>query len=105
MTQELLVHHSAQLLDKHFDLSVPEESLCSKEIPDLEQLKTALSRVISSMLDREFSRLLNVIYRIDIDENAFQEAISTQNPADSLADLVIKRELQKVKTRIKYSTL
>ncbi len=104
MRQDLLIHHSTQLLDKHFDLALSEESLAERKIPDLSALRDALAKVIFGMLDREFARLLNIMYRIDIDENSFKEAISSPHPADSLADLVLERELQKVYTRIKYST-
>ena len=103
MNQQLLIDHSSKLIDLHFDLERSEQSLSKQQFLKIEELKNALKCVIAEMLDNEFNRLLNIMYRIDINEKEFQQATSSTFPAENLTDLVLKRELQKVQTRIKYS--
>jgi tRNA-binding protein len=42
------------------------------------------------------------MYRIDIGDQVFNEALASQNPSKRLAELVLQRVLQKAKTRIAY---
>ena len=56
------------------------------------------------MLEKDFNGLINLLYRIDIDENDLQELFSSQNKEfipSALADLIIKRQIQKINFRMK----
>jgi len=79
----------------------PDLSFREEEDPS-ERLLHFMSEQIGYWLDHDFEQLLRVIYRIDIDEKHFRSALSSSNPANTLARLVLHRELQKVKTRIAY---
>ncbi|HEX8332887.1 MAG TPA: hypothetical protein VF622_09705 [Segetibacter sp.] len=79
------------------------------EFPDL-VMKTftyadlffALSNRLKSMINEDFSGLLQILYRIDISESKLRDLISTQldKPAsDVIAHLIIERQLQKVESR------
>lgn len=61
-----------------------------------------LSARISDWLEHDFTHLTNLMYRIDVGEHAFTEALASQNPSKRLAELVLQRELQKARTRIAY---
>jgi hypothetical protein len=67
-----------------------------------ESLLHFLKGQIASWLDHDFEHLLRLMYRIDIDEKALSAALSSPEPALSIAQLVLQRESQKVKTRIAY---
>jgi hypothetical protein len=70
-------------------------------------LKEKLTGLINGLLHKDYHRLLNAMYRLDIDEKLFRDAFSGMHSpgvASRLADLVIKREIEKARTRKKYRT-
>ena len=85
--------------NRDFDLEIPVSEVSSQD----EFLKL-LTRVIQHLLDKDFERLMNGLYRIDVDENKVKLAMTTDQVAENIARLIIERELQKVETRRKYSS-
>lgn len=74
------------------------------EITSEEELLKWLKRIISYLLEKDFERLLQAMYRIDVNEQKFKQVFGGEGDvADGLAQLVLKRELQKVELRKKYS--
>ncbi len=72
---------------------------------DMEMFRQKLIEVINLLLHKDYHRLVNAMYRLDIDEKSFRDVISglhSPNVAARLAELIISRELEKVKTRRKY---
>jgi hypothetical protein len=70
-----------------------------------EQLKAYLSRYIADLLEHDFEKLCNLVYRHDVAEEKFHLALDSgniQQQAENIAELVIERELQKVETRKAY---
>lgn len=98
-------HEVARLAEK--DLEREPESLLPERqtLPDHNTLKQKLEEVIAYMLDNEFEKLCNAMYRLDVSEKLFHRALN-ETAKDAvpavLAELVIERELQKVKTRRLY---
>ena len=93
-----------QLIQK--DLSLPDSDINQSIAPKMDELHEYLTRAISELLNSDFNRLLNALYRIDVSEKKVAEVISSESPGDiapRLATLIIERELQKVITRKKYS--
>lgn len=73
--------------------------------PELGYIHEKLVLVIEYLLQNNFEKLCNAMYRLDVSERKFQEVLAGSDPADvssRLADLVIEREMQKVKTRELY---
>jgi len=88
------------------DLSLPESAINRSEKPELKELHQYLTKAIMDLLDKDFNRLINILYRIDISERRVAKALHTDDPgqvAPELASLVIERELQKVETQRKYT--
>ena len=88
------------------DLDLPESEINLSHSPGMKELHSYLTSAIKELLDKDFNKLLNALYRIDVSEQKVSEAINMEAPeniASSLANLVIDRELQKVITRRKYS--
>lgn len=68
----------------------------------LDELKQWLSEEVRLLLDHDFQRLLNILYRIDVSEKKTSIALASDDPAQAIARLIIERELQKVESRKKY---
>lgn len=71
----------------------------------IHELNEELTAIIKYLLDKNFSKLLQAMYRIDIDENKLKAALSSDPPdqvAPNIAVLIIERALQKIDTRRKY---
>ncbi len=72
-----------------------------------ELLEKHLTQIIQYLLDKDFGRLLNAMYRIDIPEDDFKQILETAAPnqlANTIAKRVIQRAHQKLIMRKKYSS-
>ncbi|MFY0655082.1 MAG: hypothetical protein JXQ96_23850 [Cyclobacteriaceae bacterium] len=103
MTEEVQVTKSIELISSHF--SIPQEELALSN-NNFQSLEDKLTTVVSYLLDKDMNRLLNSLYRIDLNEQVFKKILVEETPENisrRLAREIIKRELEKVKTRAKYS--
>ncbi|WP_299824988.1 hypothetical protein [uncultured Pontibacter sp.] len=74
---------------------------------NLEALHFKLSRVVLQLLTSDLPKLLQILYRIDVDEKAVKEAMVADDSeliSERIARLILKRELQKAELRQKYSS-
>jgi hypothetical protein len=65
-----------------------------------------LSKAVSQLLDRDFERLLQICYRIDLGENRLKKILHEAKPdqvASDLAKALWERQKQKVEIRRRYS--
>lgn len=69
-------------------------------------LKKALVQYIDRLIIDDFSLLISLLYRIDIPQEKASLALAEKNKTTSagevLAELIIQRQLQKIKTRRAY---
>ena len=89
------------------DHIIPSREPLAKEYETLsrEELKGRLQLFIADLLIHNFEKLTNMIYRHDVSESKFNEALqgeTIKEQAEMLAELVIEREMQKVETRKAY---
>ncbi|RAI87030.1 hypothetical protein LV83_03136 [Algoriphagus yeomjeoni] len=73
---------------------------------DEQKAISILSKVISYLLDREFERLLQICYRIDLGEEKLKSILHESDPdriAPDLAQALWHRQKQKVEIRKRYS--
>jgi len=70
-----------------------------------DQAYLKVMRVVEDLLERDFKTLINVLYRIDVSEEQLKKVLAeaSDDPAAIITDMILKRELQKVETRRKYS--
>ncbi len=92
-------------------MNVPEQNLVSaindslgielkKEVSS-DQLADILAEHINDLIDRNFNKLVNLLYRIDVNESKLREMLN-ENSNDVgrvIAGLIIERQLQKIKSR------
>lgn len=91
------------MIRTHFQLADQELN----QVQNLEGLERELTHIISYLLDKDFNRLLNAFYKIDISEQKIKEilaSVSSDKLANKLAKEVIQREMQKVETRQRYKS-
>ncbi len=97
MINQEIILSSTQSLQKYFDDDI--------KASNLEQLKEWLTSEIIKLMMNDMEKLLNILYRIDVNEKKVKEVFAQHNPkliAPSLAELIIEREMGKAETRIKY---
>jgi hypothetical protein len=65
-----------------------------------------LTRMVLHLLRHNLSHLLHILYRVDVEEHQVKRAMledTEEAVADSIARLILKRELQKAQIRFRYS--
>jgi hypothetical protein len=94
-------------------------SLINKDLGNLEEnmmipagsgvdravIREKLAVLIAHLMQTNFEKLCQAMYRLDVSEGRFDQAMN-ENALDqipyAIADLVIEREMQKVRTRIMH---
>ena len=97
MMDSAIILSSAQSLQKYFDDDI--------KASNYDQLKEWLTSEIIKLLMNDMEKLLNILYRIDVNEKKVKEVFAQNNPqiiAPLLAELLIEREMGKAETRIKF---
>ena len=72
----------------------------------VEQLKEKLSQHINHLIQNDFQKLVTILYRIDINEEKLKYLLQEDSGKDAsliIAELIIERQLQKIKFRQQYS--
>ena len=77
--------------------------LSPASIPNYKELVKELAIAVQYLIDKDFEKLLHILYRIDVSENKVKQVFGLeQDVAQQIALLIIEREKQKVITRAKY---
>ena len=71
-------------------------------VSSLTELKSVLANRIRFLIETDLHYLSALAYRMDIGEKQFTEALYSSNAADNIAELVLKREQEKIRTRALY---
>jgi hypothetical protein len=64
-----------------------------------------LSRLINDLINDDFEKLVQFLYRLDIDEKKLRNILEINEGRDAgemIADLVIERQIQKIKSRREF---
>lgn len=94
-----------ELISKDLQLDEEDALLTAEDKPDINLIHEKLSLLIAYLMEHDMHRLLNAMYRLDVSEARFHEAMqssSKEEAAISVTNLVLDREMQKVKTRLHY---
>ncbi|GAC1421073.1 MAG: hypothetical protein NVS1B13_10320 [Flavisolibacter sp.] len=69
------------------------------------QIKTRLSAYITYLIDTDLNKLVQLLYRCDIDEQKIRQVLQSYKESDSsliIAELVLERHRQKIHQRKKF---
>lgn len=67
-----------------------------------EEIREQLISLINELINTDFHALVQLLYRIDVDEIKLKQLLKTHANTDSasiVADLIIRRQLQKIETK------
>ncbi|HUX92442.1 MAG TPA: hypothetical protein VMV36_01455 [Ignavibacteriaceae bacterium] len=76
----------------------------SENLKTLTEFRIYLTKKLSKMLDDDYNGVINLLYRIDVDEEELHKLFSSSNKdfiPPALADLIIDRQIEKIKWRLK----
>jgi len=100
--EKLQVAEVTKFVEKDFLISDSKSLIPSADLVSLEEFRKYLTEKLKFLLDNKFDMLVNILYKIDISEKKLSQLFSGKNrdsiPA-TLADLIIERQLQKIKLR------
>lgn len=78
------------------------------DLPDdisLQELKEKLAVHINHLISHDFEKLVSLLYRVDVNEKKMRGLLDNnkgENAAALIADLIIERQLEKIKSRRQF---
>src|SRR5690606_6572439 len=94
-----------KLVSEDFLATSSKSLIPNKDYEDLEKFRQYLIEKLRDMYDKNYDTLINTLYRIDVSEAKLSELFSSINKEfipEKLADLIIDRQLQKIRFRKQY---
>ncbi len=106
MSQSNDLISSLSLFEKDFQLDKSYLSLQERKEITYDEAFLLIMRVVEDLMTKDFNRLINILYRIDVSEDRLKAALalSTDNPASVITKMILDRQLQKIEIRKKYSS-
>ncbi len=104
MTEKENICQLKKIISSDFNKFEEFSLLTDSDINTLEEFKLFLTEKLSDLMVKNFDEVLKILYQIDINEIKVRNVMHSNNnyKASLLADLIIKRQLQKIKSREKY---
>ena len=96
MAENELIH----LISTHMDADLGEGI-------SMLELQQKLAVLINDLINKDFQKLIAILYKVDIDENKLKNILKTEAGKDTsgiIARLIIEREMQKIQTRKQYGS-
>jgi hypothetical protein len=80
------------------------EILPAARFTSFEDLRLALITYITELINTDFNKLVQLLYRLDVPEKRLKELLVDQahNAGEIITELVITRQLQKIESRKKF---
>jgi len=88
-----------QVLNNELTIEIPEKI-------SFEELRKSLSEHINSLIQTNFQKLIVLLYRVDVSETKLKALLQENADTEAgmiIADLIIERQLQKIKSRRQFS--
>jgi hypothetical protein len=89
-----------EFVDSKFKTLIP-----NNDFERIEEFREYLIAKLESLYEHNYELLINTLYRIDVNESKLSELFGGQNRdhiPERLADLIIERQLQKIRFRQQY---
>lgn len=78
----------------------------SSQIIAFDELKKVVADIINHLITNDFSRLIAVLYRLDISEKKLKQLLKSSidtSAGDIIAEMIIERQAEKIKARKLFS--
>ena len=72
----------------------------------IEETRKKLAAYLNDLINHDFEKLVRLLYRLDVDETKLKKTLQDypqHNAGEMIADLVIERQLQKVRSRRQFN--
>jgi hypothetical protein len=95
----------SEIISSDFDKAGISSVITSDAFDNLEELRRYLENKITELMDTNYEKLINILYRVDINEEKLNELFSSKNREfipGRLAELIIERQIQKISIRNAY---
>ena len=92
-------------LEADFELEASSLPVIKDYDEEMRLIKEFLTKRIKELMEHDYERFLNTLYRLDVNEDKASTLLNSKKTIDKasrLADLIIERQLQRVKTQILY---
>lgn len=102
--------NDSEILPKLIDKLEKDYSLERNTLPavnDLSAIREHLKKRILQLLAGDYQKFVNSLYMLDVNEKKVSEIMSAKNKIeipDKLTDLIIERQLQRIKTQLLYKS-
>lgn len=76
------------------------------EVTSVSELKKTLSDNINHLITNDFSRLITILYRMDVSEEKLKKLLpsaTNTSAGDIIAEMIIERQKEKIKTKKIFS--
>ena len=90
-------------------ISIPDKIIAVtnsiQEVPS-KDLRNQLISFINELINKDFNALVQLLYRIDINEKKLKELLKQNENTDAaliIADLIISRQLQKIESKRQFN--
>jgi hypothetical protein len=80
--------------------------LALQEVPTVETLEALLAERVNDMINKDFSALIQLLYRIDVNEAKLRGILRDNQASDAgqlIARMILERQWQKILTRREHS--
>ena len=87
-----------RLINEELTIELPEEI-------SFEQLKEKLCAEINYLVQKDFQKLVSILYRVDVNETKLKNLLQEKQDKDAgeiIAELILERQLQKIKSRQQF---
>ena len=77
-----------------------------REVPTIKQLEEVLAERVAILIDKDFSALVRLLYRVDVDETKLRQLLRENMTMDAgllIARLILESQWQKILPRRQYS--
>lgn len=101
----IMVTEIAKFIAKDFQLAGSDSLIPVNEVENIIRFKEYLTGRLTFLLENKYDTLMNILYRIDVNEEKLAKLFSETNRdsiPETLSELIIERQLQKVKMRQQY---
>ncbi len=102
MEKQDLISGSALIIN---DFQLDSDALIDPSNLTYDSLLDRLSQIVDHLISKDFNRLVNALYRIDVSEEKLKLVLANrpENTPTVIAQMILERELQKVASRKKHS--
>jgi hypothetical protein len=100
--------HPLQMNNEN-QLAVPEKIIATTNAigqEPIDPLRQKLTGLINELIHSDFNSLVQLLYRIDVDERKLKRLLKDSPHTDAavlIAELIIQRQLQKIESRNKFN--